>query len=168
MTFRIEPLAKSHKRSGFRCGEPALDSWFETQAGQDERRNISRVFVAVDDVGVAGFYSLSMCTLSLENLPVALSRELPRYSAIPAALIGRLARDERVRGRGMGELLTADAILRVLSVTTSVAAYAILTDAKNERAVAFYKTFGFLSFPSRPNRMFLLCKTARRALERLK
>jgi hypothetical protein len=71
-------------------GERALDRWFESQAGQDERRNIARVFVAIDDLGIAGFYSLSMCTLSLDDLPSSLSRKLPNYSAIPAALIGSL------------------------------------------------------------------------------
>src|SRR5580692_3926469 len=39
---------------------------------------------------------------------------LPRYGLIPAALIGRLARDERVRGEGMGGLLLADAVRRVI------------------------------------------------------
>jgi hypothetical protein len=50
--------------------------------------------VAVDDEhGVVGFYSLSSFTLAIENLPQDIGRKLPRYDAIPAALIGRLARD---------------------------------------------------------------------------
>jgi hypothetical protein len=36
------------------------------------------------------------------------------FRRIPAALIGRLARDERVRGEGIGDLLLADAVRRVL------------------------------------------------------
>ncbi len=47
-----------------------------------------------------GFYSLSSLSLTLEDLPDEFVNRLPRYDAIPAALIGRLARDERVRGQG--------------------------------------------------------------------
>jgi GNAT superfamily N-acetyltransferase len=162
--LRIEPLGRRHNRKGFRCGEPALDRWFEQQASQDERRNISRVFVAVDDVGIVGFYSLSMFTIELEDLPVSLSRKLPNYRAIPAALIGRLARHERARGKGIGELLLADAVTRVLGVVEAIAAYAIVVDAKGPSAVAFYKSFGFILFPSSQSRLFLLCDTVKQAL----
>ena len=166
MIIRFGPLSRDHNRKGFRSGEPALDRWFELQAGQDQKRNIARVFVAVDEEGIVGFYSLSMFTLALDELPSKLSRKLPNYRAIPAALIGRLARHERVRGQGIGELLVADAVTRVLSVSGTIAAYAIVVDAKNERAVSFYQSFGFIAFPNTPSRLFLLCETARRALNK--
>lgn len=166
MTIRIEALSRKHNRKGFRCGESALDKWFEAQAGQDERRNIARVFVALDGDWIVGFYSLSMFTLALEDLPTKLAKKLPSYQAIPAALIGRLARHERARGCGVGELLVADAISRVLSAAATVAAYAIVVDAKNDWAASFYKSFGFVPFPSRKNRLFLLCDVAREAAAR--
>ena len=166
MNIRIEALSRKHERTGFRCGESALDKWFEVQAGQDERRNIARVFVALDSDGIVGFYSLSMFTLALDDVPTRLSRKLPNYQAIPAALIGRLARHERARGWGIGELLVADAISRVLNAAATVAAYAIVVDAKNDCAVSFYESFGFVVFPSRKNRLFLLCDVARKAVAR--
>jgi hypothetical protein len=102
VAIAIEPLGKHHDRSQFSCGNAALDEWFRNRAGQDERRNVARVFVARDDeLGVAGFYSLSAFTLAIEDVPEDLAGKLPRYDAIPAALIGRLARDERARGRGL-------------------------------------------------------------------
>jgi predicted GNAT family N-acyltransferase len=92
-----------------------------------------------------------------------IAQKLPRYDTIPAALIGRLARDLRTRGQSVGELLLADAIKRALAVDRSMAVWAILVDAKNQRAAAFYKNFGFMPFPSRPGRLFLLTATARKA-----
>ena len=161
MPIRIEPLGKHHARERFSCGQPDLDGWFRLRASQDEKRNIARVFVAVDDgLGVIGFYSLSSLSLSLDHLPEQIAHKLPRYDAIPAALIGRLARDERVRGQGVGELLLADAIQRVLGAGSSIAIFAIVVDAKDERAVAFYQSFGFQVFPLRPGRLFLLTATA--------
>lgn len=166
MGIVIEPLGKHHDRAGFSCGQPDLDDWFRLRASQDEKRNIARVFVAVTaELGVIGFYSLSSLSLSLEHLPEQVAHKLPRYDAIPAALIGRLARDRRVRGQGIGELLLADAIKRILGVGRSIAVFAIVVDAKDERAVAFDEAFGFRSFPLRPNRLFLLTSTAAAGLD---
>ena len=167
MKISIEPLGKHHDRTTFHCGQPALDDWFHHRASQDEKRNVARVFVAVTpDLGVIGFYSLSSLSLSLETLPEEMAHKLPRYDAIPAALIGRLARDERVRGKGVGELLLADAIQRILGAGRSVAVFAIVVDAKDDRAVDFYQAFGFRAFPLQPRRLFLLTATAEAALRR--
>lgn len=168
MPLLIEPLGGQHDRSGFSCGQPELDAWFRQRARQDEKRNVARVFVAVDtELGVVGFYSLSSFTLALNDIPDELARKLPRYDAIPAALIGRLARDERTRGRDVGELLLADAIRRILGAGRTLAVFAIVVDAKDERAVRFYQAFGFRTLPSRPNRLFLLTSTAAAAWEQI-
>jgi len=46
MIKAIEPLGK-HDRAIFSCGVAALDDWFRLRAGQDEKRNVARVFVAI-------------------------------------------------------------------------------------------------------------------------
>jgi len=161
----VEPLSR-HVRTAFSCGQTELDDWFVRRASQDERRNVARVFVAVDDaLGVVGFYSLSSFALAVSDLPDEIVRRLPRYGAIPAALIGWLARDVRVRGRGVGELLLADAIRRVLGAARAVAVFAIVVDAKDEHGAAFYRGFGFQPFPLRPLRLFLPTATALAALQ---
>ena len=168
MDLLIEPLGKHHERAGFSCGQPELDRWFQLRAGQDEKRNVARVFVAVDaELGVVGFYSLSSMSISLGSLPEEIAHKLPRYDAIPAALIGRLARDRRMRGQGVGELLLADAIRRILGAGRSIAVFAIVVDAKDERAVDFYQSFGFRRFPLQPKRLFLPTATAAAVLDRL-
>jgi GNAT superfamily N-acetyltransferase len=168
VAFVIEALGKHHDRTAFSCGQTDLDDWFHRRASQDERRNIARVFVASDDnLGVIGFYSLSSFTLSLTDLPAEIARKLPRYDAIPAALIGRLARDVRVRGRGFGELLLADAIRRILGVGSTLAVFAIVVDAKDAAAAAFYREFGFRAFPLRRDRLFLLTSSATAAIEKI-
>ena len=164
MPVRFEPLTRRHNRTSFTSGVGALDEWFRTRATQDQRRHVAQVFVALDEQGVVGFYSLSMFTLALESLPDQLAHELPRYEAISAALIARLARHERTKGSGIGDLLVADAVKRVLAAAESVAAYAIVVDAKDEHGRRFYESHGFSSLPSRPNRLFLLTETAAAAL----
>jgi hypothetical protein len=124
MIKAIEPLGK-HDRAAFSCGVVALDEWFRFRAG--------RVFVAIDDRRrIVGFYSLSSFTLAIADLPAGHAKRLPRHDAIPAALIGRLTRDEKVRGEGLGEL--ADAVRRVIGGSRSLAVVAIVVEAT---AVAF-------------------------------
>jgi GNAT superfamily N-acetyltransferase len=162
----IEPLGK-HDRAAFSCGVAALDDWFRLRAGQDEKRNVARVFVAIDDQRrIVGFYSLSSFTLAINDLPPEHAKRLPRYDAIPAALIGRLARDEKVCGEGVGDLLLADAVRRVIGASRSLAVFAIVVEAMDEKAAAFYRDFGFAPFPNRPLRLFMPASKAAEAVSR--
>lgn len=169
MPILFEALGRHHDRAAFSCGHADLDDWFRGRAGQDDRRDIARVFVAVDsNLGVVGFYSLSAFKLELGELPKEIARKLPKYeNGYPAALIGRLARDVRMRGKGFGEVLAADAIRRILGAARAMAVLAIVVDAKDARAAAFYEGLGFQRFPQCPDRLFLLSATAARAVEKM-
>ncbi|MSP82574.1 MAG: GNAT family N-acetyltransferase [Alphaproteobacteria bacterium] len=161
--LNFEPLGRHHDRRAFACGEPALDDYLKSRASQDVRRDVARVFVAVPPGtgDVAGYYTLGAFTIGLDRIPEEFARGLPPYGDLPAALIGRLARDLRWRGERVGELLLTDAIGRVLDATSRLAIHAIVVDAKNDTAAAFYRSFGFRPQVSRPNRLFLAVATAR-------
>lgn len=156
----IEPLGAHHDRAGFSCGEAALDGYLARQASQDARRRVARVFVAVGDAPstIDGYYTLSALGFDKQGRPAPVARRLPHHP-IPAALAGRLAVDRRRQGRGLGETLLIDAIRRVLAVTPSLAVYAIVVDAKNTAAQAFYQRFGFQPFIDEPRRLFLPIET---------
>ena len=154
----IEPLNTSHDRPGFQCGESSLDEYIKKQAKQDVKRRVSRVFVAreLDKPGIIlAYYTLS--TLSIE-LPPPLARKLPRHP-IPAALIGRLAVSQQVQGYGVGRMLVADAIKRILGVSNEIAIYAVVVDALNEGARRFYQQFGFVPLNVPGRRLFLPLKS---------
>ncbi len=156
----VEPLGSHHDRASFSCGEPALDSYLRRQAAQDARRRIAQVFVAVGERPgeIAGYYTLSAASFEKDRLPVELARRLPHYP-VPAVVIGRLAVDRGHQGRGLGELLLLDAIRRVVRASDMVGVYAMVVDAKNDRALAFYERYGFRSFPSTARRLFLPLRT---------
>ena len=164
MPIQFGPLDKNENRAAFSCDEPALNDWFHHRAGQDQRRGVAQVFVARDeDLGIVGFYSLSAYSIEANDLPEPIARKLPRYNTIPAALIGRLARDVRVSGRRVGEQLLVDAIERVIGTSHQLGIYAIIVDAKTETIAEFYQTYGFQRFPSRPLRLYLPIATALKA-----
>lgn len=162
--FRLEPLGDAHERASFSCGQEPLDRYFQTQATQDIRRRVATCFVAVEEVSgrVAGYYTLAAAGIPLTDLPSELVKKLPRYPSIPAVRVGRLAVDTRFQGRGMGAALLADALRRVM--TSPPVAYALLVDAKDDRAVAFYQHLGFIAFASQPMTLFLPVSTAEKTL----
>ena len=156
----IEPLGPRNDRASFSCGEPILDSYLRRQASQDARRHVAQVFVAAGEAPgeITGFYTLSAASFEKDELPANLAKRLPHYP-VPAVVIGRLAVDLRHRGRRLGEFLLLDAVRRVAHASIAIAVYAIVVDAKNDRARAFYERYGFIPFPSAPRRLFLPIQT---------
>lgn len=162
--FRLEPLAASHERRGFVCGEDALDRYFHTQITQDSQRRVAHGFIAVETASglVAGFYTIAAASIPTPDLPPEETRRLPRYPTLPAVRIGRLAVDQRFHNRGLGAALLADATLRVLQAPPAV--FALLVDAKTDQAAAFYHHHGFRPLMSQPKMLFLPLATAEKAL----
>jgi GNAT superfamily N-acetyltransferase len=156
---RIEPLDERRDRSGFECGTPALDSYFHRQIGQDIRRRVASAYTLIVDDSIAGYYTLSSTSIALRELPGPITKKLPRYPTVPATLLGRLAVDRAFRGRGFGVLLLVDAIKRC--VASEIATFAIVADAKDETAAAFYRRHEFAPFPSQSLRLFLPLAAAR-------
>jgi GNAT superfamily N-acetyltransferase len=74
-------------------------------------------------------------------------------------LIGRLAVDQSAQSKGVGKMLLADAVKRVLVVSDEIAIYAIVVDAINHDAQKFYKSFGFTLLNDDNHRMFLAIKS---------
>jgi ribosomal protein S18 acetylase RimI-like enzyme len=163
--FRIEPLNDTHNRIAFRCGEPVLDRYLQTQATQDIRRRIANCFVAQEQATgiIAAFYTLSAASIPIVDLPSEETKRLPRYPSLPAVRIGRLAVDERFQGRGLGSALLIDAVARTLRADPAV--FTLLVEAKNDQAVEFYGRFGFRTLASQPRTLFLPLATAQRALK---
>ncbi len=159
----IEPLERKHNRKAFSCGIDVLDHYFQHQASQDTKRWIARIFVIRPESSeekVLGYYTLSALSVDLADLPPDLSKKLPKHP-IPAALIGRLAVSSKFQGTGIGKILLADAIQRTLAVSDEIAVYAMVVDALNTEAEAFYQSFGFVMFGKGSNRLFLPLKSLR-------
>ena len=145
----FEPLVSDgsvHNRTGFTCGDEALDRYLHTQAGQDMRRGFANVVVAVkpDSNDISGYYTLSAASVDLTSLPDSLRNKLPRYGQVPGVLLGRLAVAKSAQGQGLGALLLADAVKR--SERSELGWAVLLIKAKHEQAAAFYHHFGFHGF----------------------
>jgi ribosomal protein S18 acetylase RimI-like enzyme len=162
--FLLAPLGAEHDREPFCCGEEALDRYFKTQATQDIRRRIAHCFVTVEAASaqVAAYYTIAASSFPLVDLPAEEAKRLPRYPSVPAVRIGRLAVGEKFQGRGLGGALLVDATRRTLQAAPAV--YALVVDAKNDQAVAFYQRYLFRLMVGHPRTLFLPLATAHKAL----
>ena len=75
--------------------------------------------------------------------------------------MGRLAIDQAFKGQGLGGALLADALDR--AARSEIAAFAMMVDAKDETAAAFYRHHGFIALPGSPLTLFLPLATAKRS-----
>lgn len=157
----IEPLAKHHDRTGFQCGTAALDLYLKQQARQDAEKHVAAPFVmtAPPDPAVLGYYTLSAAMINVGDIAPDLAKKLPRYPQLPVTLIGRLAVHERLKGQGRGAFLLMDALRRSLTHAAEIAAMAVVVDAKDAAASAFYKHFDFTPLQSNERRLYLPMKT---------
>ena len=154
--FHVEPLASHHDREGFSCGNERLDTYLRRQATQDVKKHVAVAFVLTNDSRlIAGYYTLSQYSVELDAIPEDIARKLPKYPTVPATLIGRLAISTSFRGQRLGEFLLMDALNRCLFGSTQVGSAAVIVDAKDEEALAFYKKYGFLELPTISWRLFL-------------
>ena len=156
-SYIIETLGRRHDRKTFTCGQANLDRYLRQQARQDAARRVAATFVAVEPGKpvVVGYYSLSATGVRLRDLPPPAAARLPRYPLLPATLLGRLAVDRNHQGRKLGEFLLVDALRRSLAQSDEIGSIAVIVDAIDDRARAFYEHFQFIPFPDQPGRLFL-------------
>ena len=149
--------ARLHDRSGFQCGEPALDEYLRKYAVQQSAKGLCSIFVLIDDASpskILGFYTLSAAQIGTDQLSDSEKKKLPRYP-IPCFRMGRLARSIEHRGGGIGAVLMGLAVDRCVKARMHVGAYALLADAKSEEASAFYQQYGFKVCLDSPMALYL-------------
>ena len=144
----IQPIQPKHDVSGFDCGKPPLTGWLKNHALANDQNDISKTHVAVlpDSNVVWGYYALSSVAVIPAEIPDSKKERIPQRDGfqVPCILLGRLAIDSRQQKKGLGALLLAHALQRALESARSVAAYAVVVDALDEEAKAFYLKHGFI------------------------
>jgi ribosomal protein S18 acetylase RimI-like enzyme len=145
----------THDRDRFNSGTQALDRYLREQAAQDIRRRAAACFVALagSEQRIAGYYTLATASVPLAGLPDALRRKLPRYGAVPAIRMGRLAVDVAFQGQGLGGALLVNALRK--AAAAEIPAAVLVVDAKDDRAAAFYRYHGFVCLPDSPLTLIL-------------
>lgn len=161
MSFVIEPLdAKAHVRDKFTNQHPSLQNYIRSIARQDIDRDLARCFVLVeDDKVIKGYYTLNNLSIPSSHWDDAFRKKYKlTYQAIPCTLIGRLAMDSSMQGKGYGKILLIDSLKRAYDVSKTIASFAVVVYSIDQDAREFYKKYEFHELID-TDRLFLPMKT---------
>ena len=143
-----EPLAEHHDSIAFACGVESLDDWLKRRAMKNQASGASRTFVACEGRRVMAYYSLASSAVTVEEAPGRFRRNMP--DPIPVVVLGRLAVDRSLQGKGFGRALVRDAGLRVIQAADTIGIRGMLVHALSTEAKAFYEQLGFDPSPLDP------------------
>jgi hypothetical protein len=147
-----EPISSLHVTENFDCGKSVLNNWLKVRALSNHRNNFTAVMVIHENLRVLGFYGLAPTAIVPTSLPRNIRTGQPP-DPIPCLLLGQMAVDISCNGTGIGTGLLKHAMLRSLEAAKLVGGRALLVNAIDDDATAFWKRRGFL--PTRDNPMVL-------------
>lgn len=147
-----EPLNEQHDLSQFTCGKPSLDNWLRKRALSNHRKGFTAVMVVHDSGKVVGYYSLAPTAVVPATMPRSVRTGQPP-NPIPCLLLGQLATDRAWIGHGIGTGMLKHALERCVEAAALIGGRALMVNAVDEEAAAFWLRRGFM--PSRDDPMIL-------------
>ena len=161
-----EPVAKSHDRDAFDCGDEALNQFLRNHARKAHEQASAKTFLSVsdaDDAKVLGYYSVCPAAIDYERAPESIQKGLARHE-VPVFRLARLAVHLQIQGRGHGGQLFMAAARRCFLASTQAGGVALLIDAKNARVAEFYKIYGAVPLRDAPLSLLVPFKTLQKLL----
>ncbi len=153
--LRLEPLAKTHRRKDFDCGQPLVNDWLRSRALQHQTKRLSSTKALIDDrQRVVGFYTLATGQVDFSDLPAELVKKLP-HRLLPVAILAWLGLHKSWQRQGLGARLLAQALADCHTAGQLFPFVAIILDCVDAAAKSFYESYDFTELPGRPYRLFL-------------
>jgi GNAT superfamily N-acetyltransferase len=161
-----EPIARTHDRESFECGEEALNEFLRRYARNNHELGGAKTFLAIDDDDktILGFYSLSPASVEHARTPEIVRRGLARHD-VPGFRLARLAVNRAVQGQGLGGQLLLAAGKRCLLAAAEVGGVVMVIDAKNDRVAKWYASYGAVPLLDAPLSLLLPLATIQAALK---
>ena len=148
-----EPIQARHDVSAFSCGKPALDHWLRTRALANQQRRFTAVMVVHEADRVIGYYGLAPTAVVPSALPRAVRTGQPP-DPVPCLLLGQLATDIGWAGSGIGTGLLKHALERCVQASTLIGGRALMVNAIDPEAAAFWRRRGFIASRDDPLVLF--------------
>jgi len=170
MDINFRKLEPSDTADDFDCGDDSLNEYLRRYAVRDRRRMFGVTYVAVchQPKRIIGYFTLANTSIPREGLPEELLKGLPKYQGLPAFLLGRLAVDKHLHGKGIGELLLSHCLEYCLVIAKCSGARYLIADVKPD-AVGWYERYNFREIKGGRTaawkKMFLDLKVANSAID---
>jgi len=162
----ISRIREDNVRKKFDSGIAALDEFIHRYARQNDRRGLSRTYVATapGEFNVLGYVTIRAGEVACADLPPEEQKRLPRYP-VPVLHVARLAVDKGARGEGLGEQLLMYALNKAVDAAEHMGVWGVEVIAKDEAARSFYARYGFRALDDDELHLYISLKTLRKAFE---
>jgi GNAT superfamily N-acetyltransferase len=147
-----EPLTASHDLTEFSCGKPSLDRWLKTRALANQEKGSTAILVVHEANRVIGYYGLAPTAIVPSVLPRSIRTGQPP-DPVPCLLLGQLATDQNWIGKGIGTDLLKHVMQRCVTAAGLIGGRALIVNAVDVQAAAFWKRRGFI--PSKDDPLVL-------------
>ena len=147
-----EPLTAAHDLAEFSCGKPPLDRWLKTRALSNQERGFTAVLVVHEANRVIGYYGLAPTAIVPSILPRSVRTGQPP-DPVPCLLLAQLATDQNWIGKGVGSGLLKHALQRCVTAAGLIGGRALIVNAVDAEAAAFWRRRGFI--PSKDDPLIL-------------
>jgi GNAT superfamily N-acetyltransferase len=139
------PLTEHHVTDGFSCGIDSLDQWLKRRSLKNQVKGASRTYVVCNETRVVAYYALASGAVTTTQAAGRFRRNMP--DPIPVVVLGRLAVDQSLHGKGFGRSLIRDAGMRVIQAADAIGIRGMTVHALSDEAAAFYEKVGFEPSP---------------------
>jgi GNAT superfamily N-acetyltransferase len=147
-----EPLTAAHDVSAFSCGKPSLDRWLQMRALSNQEKGFTAVMVIHENCRILGYYGLAPTSIVPAQLPRSIRTGQPP-DPVPCLLLGQLATDQNWTGKGIGTGLLKHALQRCVTAARLIGGRALVVNAVDDEAAAFWNRRGFA--PSKDDPLIL-------------
>lgn len=79
--------------------------------------------------------------------------------------MGRLAIDEKFKGKGLGKILLIDALRRCYEISNEIGSFAVVVDPIDRDEELFYEKYDFIKLPD-SKKMFITIRTLKELFEK--
>ncbi len=151
--FGPEPLTAAHDLTEFSSGKPSLDRWLKTRALSNQEKGFTAVLVVHDGNRVIGYCGLAPTAIVPSMLARSIRTGQPP-DPVPCLLLGQLATDQNWRGKGIGTGLLKHALQRCVTAAGLIGGRALIVNAVDDDAAAFWRRRGFVPSKDDPFVLF--------------
>lgn len=147
------PLTEHHVTEGFSSGIESLDQWLKRRSLKNQIQGASRTYVVCDETRVVAYYALASGAITTTDATGRFRRNMP--DPIPVVVLGRLAVDQTMHGKGFGRALVRDAGMRVIQAADAIGIRGMTVHALSDDAKTFYEKVGFDPSPLDPHLLMI-------------
>lgn len=156
--FRLTPLNSAHHRQRFDCGDALVNDWLRTKALQSQEKHLSTTKTLLSPAEeIAGFYTLAVGQIDFSELPLEMTKKLPRR-VLPIAILAWLGVNRAHQRQGLAQRLVAQALVDCHQAGQTFAFVGVILDCINDAAKSFYQQWDFAELPGNPLRLVLSAK----------